>query len=85
MSKSEFLSVIEEVMVMSSVMINPLFSLLYDTEKEYINRSIDFLYSEHHSETVNEETQRVIDNALSGEEIVGSYDTVEDLMVALNA
>ena len=70
---------------MRSVAINPLFSALYDTEKEYINSSIDFLYSQHHSEIVNEETQKVIDDALSGEGIAGSYDTVEDLMEALNA
>ena len=70
---------------MSSIAVNPLFSSLYDTEKEYINQSIDFLYSQHHAETVNEETQKVIDEALSGKGILGSYDTVEELMVELNA
>lgn len=46
--------------------INPLFTSLNDTEKEYINHAIDFLYSQHHTETVNEETQKVIDDALFG-------------------
>ena len=70
---------------MKSIAINPLFASLNDTEKEYINHSIDFLYSQHHSETINEETQKVIDDALSGEGIAGSYSTVEELMEALNA
>ncbi|MCR5790857.1 MAG: hypothetical protein K6G83_13295 [Lachnospiraceae bacterium] len=70
---------------MKSIAINPLFAALFDSEKEYINHSIDFLYSQHHLEQVNDETQKVIDDALSGEGIMGSYDTVEDLMVALDA
>ena len=70
---------------MSSIAINPLFLSLYDTEKEFINHSIDFLYSQNHSEAVNVETQKIIDDALSGKGIAGSYDTVEDLMKALNA
>ncbi|MBR1875533.1 MAG: hypothetical protein IJ805_00330 [Lachnospiraceae bacterium] len=70
---------------MRGIAINPLFSSLYDTEKEYINNSIDFLYSQHHSDTVNKETQKVIDDALSGDGIIGSYDTVDELMTALNA
>ncbi len=70
---------------MSGIAINPLFVSLYDAEKEYINQSIDFLYKEHHCEEPNKETQKVIDDALAGKGIAGSYDTVEDLMVALNA
>ncbi|MBO4336999.1 MAG: hypothetical protein J5842_02900 [Lachnospiraceae bacterium] len=70
---------------MKSIAINPLFAALNDTEKDYINNSIDFLYSQHHSEAVNDETQKVIDEALDGKGILGSYETVDDLMVALNA
>lgn len=70
---------------MNGITVNPLFTFLYDTEKEFINSSIDFLYRQNHSEAVNSKTQKIIDDALSGKGILGSYDTVEDLMAALNA
>ena len=71
---------------MNGIAVNPLFTSLYDTEKEFINSSIDFLYRQnHHSEAINSENQKIIDDALSGKGILGSYDTVEDLMAALNA
>jgi len=75
----------EMILRVSSIAINPLFQSLYDKEKEFINHSIDFLYSQNHSEAVNIETQKIIDDALLGKNIAGSYDTVEDLMIALNA
>ncbi len=68
---------------MSSIAVNPLFQSLYDKEKEFINHSIDFLYSQNHSEAVNVETQKIIDDALLGKGIAGSYDTVEDLVTAI--
>ena len=70
---------------MSNVAISPLFASLQDSEKEFINHSIEFLYRQHHEDFVDEETQKAIDNALAGNDIYGPFDTIEELKEALNA
>ena len=70
---------------MSSISLNPLFTLLSNSEKEYINNSIDFLYVQSHPETVSNKTQKAIDDALEGKNLLGEYKSAKDLMEALNA
>lgn len=63
---------------------NPVYGYL-DTERRHIaDAFIDFLFQQQNSSNADE-TASVIQNALRGEDIIGSYDTVDDLIEALNA
>lgn len=70
--------------IMMSVNINPLFSYLSDKDKEITNKFIDFLYQSNTSNEFNEESLTTINDSLSGRNIVGTFTSIDDLMVALN-
>lgn len=58
---------------------NKMFSLLSEPSQIAVNDFIEFLYNKEN------ETERVIKEAFEGKNLVGPFDTVEDLMRDLYA
>ena len=67
-----------------NALISPHFVELTDDYRESANAFIEFLYVRQQANN-SDETASVIQDALRGEEIMGSFNTVEEMMEALDA
>ena len=65
--------------------LNPLFALLNDQYKKSANDYIGFLYCQQEEIEPGDETAEVIQAALRGEGIIGSFGSIDELFKELNA
>ena len=73
----------KEVMFMEAT-INDLYTKLDGNDKQTVDSFILFLYDKKKNLKADE-TTRTIQSALRGEDIIGSFNTVDEMVEALNA
>lgn len=63
---------------------NSMYALLTDESKRTVDAVIEFLYSKQEN-IVNEETARAIEDVNNRVGMIGPFESIEDLMVSLDA
>ena len=67
------------------VAVNPVYKNLDADRRHMVDVFIDFLYDQQTDMTNADETASVVQSALRGEDLIGPFKTVDDMMRSLNA